>query len=48
MNTKNVAIFVGGVVLGAYGMYNHLFNKLVKLVFKQMENEKEKNTDKTE
>ena len=47
MNIKNVAIFVGGAVLGAYGMYNHLFNKLVKLVFKQMENEKEENTDKT-
>ena len=47
MNIKNVAIFVGGAVLGAYGMYNHLFNKLVRLVFKQMENEKEENTDKT-
>lgn len=48
MDIKNVAIFVGGAVLGAYGMYNHLFNKLVKLVFKQMENKKEENTDKTE
>ena len=48
MNTKNVVIFVGGAVLGAYGMYNHLFNKLVKVVFEQMKNEKEENTDKTE
>ena len=48
MDIKNIAIFVGGAALGAYGMYNHLFNKLVKLVFKQMENEKEENIDKTE
>lgn len=48
MNAKNIAIFVGGAVLGAYGMYNHLFYKLVKLAIKQVENEKEGNTDKTE
>ena len=48
MNIKNVAIFVGGAVLGAYGMYNHLFNKLVKVVLEQMKNEKEENADKTE
>lgn len=41
---KNIAIFTGGLMLGAYAMYNRLFKSVVKVALdvKSKKNEEEK------
>ena len=41
---KKVLTFIGGAVLGAYVMYNTMFNKAARAVLKK--NEKEESSEK--
>lgn len=45
---KKAVVFIGGVALGAYAMYNHLFRKAVYKAAEDEANTSENETEDTE